>query len=222
MPRSSDKHRALDAMIVVIAVATLATSTHALAENWPQWRGPRGNSTSAESGLPVAWNPRLKIAWKAPLPAWGTSTPAIWGNSLFVTTQHDDELLVLKFDCRAGQLAWSRKVGTAVTPRSGPKRDKQVFHRLHDLATPSPVTDGRSVVVHFGNGVLATYDFAGKLRWRRNLQQDYGAYTIWWGHANSPGFACRTRCPTSPTSRRQAIWSRTICRRAKSAGNRRE
>ena len=22
--------------------------------------------------------------------------------------------------------------------------------------------------------------------WNRNLQSDYGAYTIWWGHANSP------------------------------------
>src|SRR5205085_11808559 len=50
----------------------------------------------------------------------------------------------------------------------------------------SPVTDGELVVVHFGNGDLAAYDFAGNQLWRRNLQQDHGAYTIWWGHANSP------------------------------------
>ena len=42
------------------------------------------------------------------------------------------------------------------------------------------------VVVHFGNGDLAAYDFAGKRLWRRNLQEDFGPYTIWWGHANSP------------------------------------
>ena len=48
------------------------------------------------------------------------------------------------------------------------------------------MTDGELVVVHFGNGDLAAYDFAGKLHWQHNLQDDYGAYTIWWGHANSP------------------------------------
>jgi outer membrane protein assembly factor BamB len=48
------------------------------------------------------------------------------------------------------------------------------------------VTDGQLVVVHFGNGDLAAYDFDGKQLWHRNLQHDYGDYTIWWGHANSP------------------------------------
>jgi outer membrane protein assembly factor BamB len=54
------------------------------------------------------------------------------------------------------------------------------------MASPSPATDGEVVVVHFGNGDLAAYDFAGKKLWGRNLQKDHGAYTIWWGHANSP------------------------------------
>ena len=42
------------------------------------------------------------------------------------------------------------------------------------------------VVAHFGNGELAAYDFDGNPLWHRNLQKDYGDYTIWWGHANSP------------------------------------
>ena len=48
------------------------------------------------------------------------------------------------------------------------------------------MTDGQRVVVHFGNGDLAAYDFDGNRLWHRNLQKDYGDYTIWWGHANSP------------------------------------
>ncbi len=48
------------------------------------------------------------------------------------------------------------------------------------------MTDGNRVFVHFGNGDLAAYDFDGKRLWQRNLQKDHGAYTIWWGHANSP------------------------------------
>ncbi len=42
------------------------------------------------------------------------------------------------------------------------------------------------MVAHFGTGDLAAYDFAGKQLWHRNLQQDHGRYSIWWGHANSP------------------------------------
>jgi outer membrane protein assembly factor BamB len=173
-------------LLAIVAVQSNLAARRAGAENWPQWRGPRGNSTSLETGLPVAWNADAKIVWKTALPEWGTSTPAIWDNAVFVTTQRDEELLVLKLDRRTGDVQWTRQVGRAATARGGPTRQKQVFHRLHNLASPSPVTDGRLVVVHFGNGELAAYDFTGKLGWRRNLQEDHGAYTIWWGHANSP------------------------------------
>lgn len=155
-------------------------------EDWPAWRGPRGDSTSRENGLPVVWTAETGVAWKTPLPEWGSSTPAIWGDALFVTTQHDEDLLVLKLDRTSGAIAWTQTVGHARAERSGPKREKQKFHQLHNLASPSPVTDGKLVVVHFGNGDLAGYDFDGKLAWRRNLQEDFGTYTIWWGHANSP------------------------------------
>ena len=148
--------------------------------------GPRGDSTSQQTGLPVTWSRETGVAWKTPLPEWGSSTPAIWDDAVFVTTQQDDNLLVLKLDRRTGAIEWTQKVGQGTTPRTGPKREKQKFHQLHNLASPSPVTDGKLVVVHFGNGDLAAYDFAGKLHWRRNLQEDYGTYTIWWGHANSP------------------------------------
>ena len=60
------------------------------------------------------------------------------------------------------------------------------FTRCTISRRPSPVTNGKVVVVHFGNGDLAAYDFNGGQLWKRNLQADYGPYTIWYGHANSP------------------------------------
>jgi hypothetical protein len=54
------------------------------------------------------------------------------------------------------------------------------------MASPSPVTDGQVVIAHFGNGDLAAYDFSGNRLWRRNLQEDFGEFSIWWGRANSP------------------------------------
>jgi outer membrane protein assembly factor BamB len=81
---------------------------------------------------------------------------------------------------------WTRDVGAAETVREAEKRSVQKFHRLHNGASPSPVTDGETVFIHFGNGDLAAFDFAGNQLWKRNLQDDYGPYSIWWGHANSP------------------------------------
>jgi outer membrane protein assembly factor BamB len=163
----------------------------AAAENWPQWRGPTGDGIVASSGsgktLPTAWSESAGIRWKVKIPAWGTSTPAIWDDAVYLTTQTDDgDLSALRLDARDGRIVWTTRIGTAETKREAEKRSVQKFHRLHNNASPSPVTDGRTVVVHFGNGDLAALDADGKQLWKRNLQDDYGPYSIWWGHANSP------------------------------------
>lgn len=155
------------------------------AQNWPQWRGPSGDSVSREKDVPIAWDEQRSLVWKTELPAWGNSTPAIWENSIFLTSHEAEKLLLLKLDKQTGKIEWTRTVGTGTTKIENDE-NKAKFHLLHNLASPSPVTDGRTVVVHFGNGDLAAYDFAGEMLWKRNLQDDFGPYTIWWGHANSP------------------------------------
>jgi outer membrane protein assembly factor BamB len=174
-------------LLVAVALVT-ATGGHTVrAENWPQWRGPYGNNSTSERELPIVWAEDRSIVWKTPLPQWGTSTPAIWDDAIFVTSHVDDERLVLlKINKADGQIVWTRQVGTGSTPREAPQRLKTKFHRFHNLATPSPVTDGTTVAVHFGNGDLAAYDYDGNRIWQRNLQEDFGEYSIWWGHANSP------------------------------------
>ena len=44
------------------------------AENWPSWRGPRGDGSSIEKGIPVTWSATQNIAWKAPLAVKGHSS----------------------------------------------------------------------------------------------------------------------------------------------------
>ncbi len=73
-----------------------------------------------------------------------------------------------------------------IRKKTDEERRSQKFHELHNFASPSPVTNGKVVVVHFGNGDLGAYTLAGEQLWKRNLQDDHGPYTIWWGHANSP------------------------------------
>jgi outer membrane protein assembly factor BamB len=177
-----------------LAVGIVAGATLSVwADNWPQWRGPEGDGASSETDLPIVWNKEMGVRWQCPLPEWGDSTPAIWQNSIFVTTQVDNrKLLLLKIDKTTGHIEWTRQVGDEVCPhqplqgKSDDKRRHQFFEKSQNFASPSPVTDGRRVVVHFGNGDLAAYDFDGNQLWHHNLQKDYGDYTVWWGHANSP------------------------------------
>jgi outer membrane protein assembly factor BamB len=174
--------RSLSTLFVFVLAALPAS-----AGNWPQWRGPTGNSVSTEKGLPLTWSDEKGVVWKCPLPGEGASTPAVWGDAVFVTCQKGEDLLLLKIDKGSGKVAWQRKVGSGVIVRKTAKpRGEQKFHTLQNLASPSPVTDGKLVFAHFGNGDLAAYDFDGKQLWHRNLQKDYGNFTIWWGHANSP------------------------------------
>ncbi len=179
--------------IAFAALLLLTVSPPLRADNWPQWRGPDGNGASRETNLPLVWNKEAGILWQCPLPEWGTSTPAIWGQAIFLTTQvDDDKLLLLRIDKKTGRIVWTRQVAAGHCPnvslpdKPNDQRRRTWFHQSHNFASPSPVTDGRRVVVHFGNGELAAYDFDGNRLWQRNLQKDYGDYTIWWGHANSP------------------------------------
>jgi outer membrane protein assembly factor BamB len=60
-------------------------------------------------------------------------------------------------------------------------------HDKHNLATPSPATDGKIVIAWFGNGQVLAVDAAtGKPRWTRHLGKEYAPFQIDWGHASSP------------------------------------
>lgn len=155
-------------------------------EIWPQWRGPTADSVAPGKNLPTRWSTTENIVWTSALPGWGTSTPAIWGDAIFVTTQVDDrQLLLLRIDAKNGKIVWQREIGQGEPRRKGPVGVGR-YHDEHNMASPSPVTDGKHVWAHFGNGDLVCYDFAGNKIWATNLVSDFGVYSIWWGHANSP------------------------------------
>jgi outer membrane protein assembly factor BamB len=56
----------------------------------------------------------------------------------------------------------------------------------HNMSTPSPVTDGESLWVMTGTGLLRRFDFNGNELWVRDIQKDYGAFGIFWGYGSSP------------------------------------
>lgn len=155
--------------------ALLGLTLAASAENWPQWRGPALNGTSPEKSLPgqiAAEN----IKWKTELPGFSGATPAVWGDSIFLTSPDaNKDLLLYCVDRKDGKIRWQKVVGTG-----------DISKGRGNMASPSPVTDGQTVYALFGTGDIAAFDFEGKELWKRNLGADYGKFAIMWIYGSSP------------------------------------
>lgn len=153
-----------------------AAAASGRAENWPQWRGPRGNGVSAETGLPIRWSRTQNVVWRAPLPGPAGATPIVWEDRIFLTSAEGHDLVLLCFSIEGKEL-WRRKVGTGNQIARGEEGNS---------ASPSPCTDGRHVWVFFGTGVLACYDLDGNEVWKFNVQERYGRFDIQFGMTSTP------------------------------------
>ena len=73
--------------VIACLVGSIALAGTADAENWPQWRGPRGTGIAQEEGLPTRWSSEDNIVWKAPLRGLGVSSPVVWDDRIMLTYQ---------------------------------------------------------------------------------------------------------------------------------------
>jgi outer membrane protein assembly factor BamB len=161
----------------VLVLTLLITATVTLSANWPAWRGPAGDGTSAEKNLPTKWSPTDNIAWKLALPQWSGATPVIWDDIIFlnVAEADGDQLSLWALNRANGNVIWKRPLSKG--------NNKQ---RKQNMSSPSPVTDGTTVWVMTGTGYLRAFDFKGNELWMRDIQKDYGRFGLNWGYANSP------------------------------------
>jgi outer membrane protein assembly factor BamB len=158
---------------IFLAIGILERS--ASAQNWPQWRGPALNGVSAEKNLPVKWTTDENVVWKVAMPGWSGSTPIIWRNHVFLNVAENGNLSLWAVDKTKGEVIWKKPLGGG-----------DVKMRKQNMSSPSPVTDGRSVYVMTGTGVLKGFDFSGKELWTRDVQKEYGEFGLQWGYASSP------------------------------------
>ena len=200
----------LAALFAVLFVPTL------LAENWPQWRGPSSLGVSQEKNLPVEWSADSGLAWQADLAGLGASSPIVWDGIVIVTSQiganpisgdggshpllaRDDRTLAVTEKAIGGARRAPASDITLVVEGFRLSDGERVFehrarargpfpatHEKHNLATPTPATDGERIYAWFGNGQIFALDFDGKLVWERHLAEDYGSFLNNWGHGSSP------------------------------------
>jgi outer membrane protein assembly factor BamB len=109
------------------------------------------------------------LAWTVPLPGMGGSTPIIWGDRIFLTSEDGNDVALLCLNTK-GQQLWKTGVGAG-------KRRRYMKDEAND-ASPSPSTDGKHVYAFFGTGDFVCCDMGGNIVWRFNAQERYGKFII--------------------------------------------
>ena len=199
-------HRAVTPLfLTTVLTATLS------ADQWPTWRGPSSSGVSVERNLPVEWSDTKAVAWKSPVRGLGISSPIVWNEMVIVTSQAGSgevrqgprlvqsgnpaeagERSLAPVSAGAGQVsflitAFDRAAGRRLWEYELPAEGALPFvHEKHNLASPSPVTDGERIYAWFGTGQIAAIDLSGRLVWKKNLGAEYAPFQINWGHGSSP------------------------------------
>ncbi len=166
------------AQLCLWIVLVVAVSGEALSENWPAWRGPRGDGTSLEKDVPVKWSATENVAWKVPIPGKGHASPIVWGDRIFVVTavEDKDQRVLLCLDRSDGRVIWQRVVLEAPLEK---------LHSLNSRASSTPATDGEKVYVSFldrDKMFVAAYDFDGNEVWSVRP----GVFSSRHGYCSSP------------------------------------
>jgi outer membrane protein assembly factor BamB len=162
--------------VVLFIIIIFCISQSALCENWPQWRGPQQDGSSAETGLPETWDANDAL-WVTPLPGPGAATPIIQDDNVFITAadKKAKQVLAIAIDAKTGKTKWQATLGRDRNAAGG-----------NDMASPTPVTDGKHVWFLTGNGQLAAFTIDGKPVWQRDITQDYGQFEVHFGYSSSP------------------------------------
>ena len=145
-------------------------------ETWPGWRGPRGDGTSLDGGVPLKWSIEEDLVWKVRIPGKGHASPIVWKDRLFLVTSVEEERKLLCLDRTSGRELWSRTVLEA--PLEG-------VHRRNSHASSTPATDGKRVYVSFldrDRMYDAAYDFSGAKQWEVRP----GGFSSIHGYCSSP------------------------------------
>lgn len=156
----------------LVTCLLLCSAISSRAENWTEFRGPTGQGIYDGKNLPLEWSTTKNIAWKQPLPGKGWSSPIVLNDCVYLTAAVPIEgsknlsLEAICLNATDGTLLWQTKVYEEDSTKS------PTIHGKNSHASPSPITDGKHVYVHFGHEGTAGLDLEGKVLWR-NTEHRY-------------------------------------------------
>lgn len=162
----------------IAPAALVGFALAASAENWPNWRGPRLDGTSRETGVPVEWSSSQHVRWRTEIPGTGHASPIVWGDRVFVVSclpEQESRVLVC-LDAATGSVRWRTEVLKSML---------EARHPLNSHASSTPATDGERVYTAFLDRkevVVAAHDLEGHRVWEKRP----GVFSSRHGFSSSP------------------------------------
>ncbi len=147
------------------------------AQEWARFRGPNGTGVSEAATIPVKWT-EADYNWKAEIPGLGHSSPAIWGDKVFLLSADPDSATryMLCYSTIDGSQVWKKDY----------KSEQHHLHTRSSYASSSPAVDAKHVYVGWSTPSETTFkafNHDGTEAWSLNLgrwvsQHGFGASPI--------------------------------------------
>ena len=143
--------------LFVLAAALPAIATGQSLE-WPQFRGPNAGGIAAPGAAPpFEFGLSKRMLWKQSLPL-GHSSPAVWGDGVFLTAFGPDskKLELICVSAKTGEILWRQ---------AAPPTEIEETHVVSNPATATPALDSERVYAYFSSYGVMAFDHSGKARW---------------------------------------------------------
>ena len=153
--------------------------TTAVAQDWPQWRGPNRDGNVTSSVIPQIWPKTLKQEWKVNVGV-GHSSPVVADGKIFVFARQGEEEVLLSLEAVTGKELW--------------RSSQPIAYEMHEAARGHGKGPKSTPVIYKGSvyslgisGVLSAHDaHTGKLKWRQDFAKQYPKTSPLFGTAMSP------------------------------------
>ena len=160
---------------ITVAALFLLVATCALrAEDWPQWRGPRGDGISHETGLADKWpEGGPKQVWSIKV-GTGFSSPIAVEGKVYAFAVVGEQEVLYALDAATGKTVWQQSFNAAWTSTYGGSRS-------------TPTIEGNRIYTYGGQSDLICRELAdGAPVWHMNVLTEIGGTPPQWGEASSP------------------------------------
>lgn len=145
--------------IAIVLLSVLAASL-AVAQDWPQWRGPNRDGKVAGFTAPDPWPAALTQQWRITV-GFGDATPALVGDRLYVFTRQGDDEVTTCLNVADGTQVWADRIAAAAVTGPGAR---------HPGPRSSPAVAEGKVVTIGAAGVISCLDAtSGAVVWRKDV-----------------------------------------------------
>lgn len=165
-----------------LVATVLLSGSFLLADNWPEFRGPRGDGRADVKTAPTRWSDKENVKWKTAIHGKGWSSPVVWGDQVWMTTA--DEIprdkkspppktaeesvsnaeqvtfFAVCVDRKSGKITHDIKLAVEKNPA--------FCIDANSYASPTPAVEEGRVYAHFGShGTWCIDTVTGKVVWER-------------------------------------------------------